>query len=730
MKKHFTLLVLLATVVAQNLFAGGPSAPARFDSTFAQNGFLIDTLSGGGSGAFIQYNEILVGNNQDFWIAGTANTTYLAAKYSVNGVPVTARLGSDLTQGSGQTGVISNNKIYLGGGANNGGHYQNMAFNFDGTNNSIFHQTVAADSFLSEAIYAQGKPVGDTRSNCSAVLANGHIVTAVINYFDSTYITEFNPVAGTTVTTYPQITDGSNLYRLKALRTLPATNSYVLMFHNTSTNYTVIVKMTSGAVDVSYAFSGQYNAMIAIDATHLLIGGDNLSLFDITTGSYSALPASLTGVLQLTRNTQTGEIYAFNGAAVYALTPSYNFDLNYNPDGLGSSFNYAPVNADYWLGAPSNSVPSSTLFFTDMEMQGNNILISGYTTTLNNQPASSGQAGFVIKVKGKKNFCDDFSVVLDSVYGTSGCDWNAHISLTGQFPINAAFSWSSGGGSFTSITASPFVPGGLCPETYTVVFTDGHGCTDTVNFVTPVPTPCVAPVIHNQLAATNAMCEGETGQVGPVSVTGSLYTHQWYKNGVAVQGAIYATFTAPQLTAADTGDYYVIVTNGCGADTSNVSHLGMIPSTTPTIQQTGDLLTAVGYADGATFQWYFNGSSISGATSATYTATQSGNYSVAAINQMTCTKLSADVNVTVTGITNVSSNNNIRIYPNPANEYLLITCDEQMETTEVYNVTGQQVIFIKGQITKLNTAPLAAGVYTLRIKNSNGNTAVKKFIKQ
>ena len=117
-------------------------------------------------------------------------------------------------------GVISGNKFYLGGQTSSGGHYQNIAYNFDGTHNPIFHHSVGADSFTTEPIYAAHAPIGNSSPNCSGILNNGHIVTAVIDWFDSTYITEFDPIAGTTVQTHPQFLDGNNQYRLKALRVI------------------------------------------------------------------------------------------------------------------------------------------------------------------------------------------------------------------------------------------------------------------------------------------------------------------------------------------------------------------------------------------------------------------------------------------------------------------------------------------------------------------------------
>lgn len=77
-----------------------------------------------------------------------------------------------------------------------------------------------------------------------------------------------------------------------------------------------------------------------------------------------------------------------------------------------------------------------------------------------------------------------------------------------------------------------------------------------------------------------------------------------------------------------------------------------------------------------------------------------------------------------------SNSLNWSVYPNPANEFLVINCNEQLESAEVYNVVGEKVIFVNGQITKLNVASLTQGIYTLQLKTTTGNTAIKKFMKQ
>lgn len=122
-------------------------------------------------------------------------------------------------------------------------------------------------------------------------------------------------------------------------------------------------------------------------------------------------------------------------------------------------------------------------------------------------------------------------------------------------------------------------------------------------------------------------------------------------------------------------------------------------------------------------------------TTATQVVTPTANttYYVTGTDAQGCV---ANDSVTVTvqvclGIEEQSANTfDMQVYPNPAHEFLIITCDEQIETTEVYSVIGQQVIFVKGQITRVNTEPLAQGLYTIQVKTTGGKSSVKKFVKE
>ncbi len=98
---------------------------------------------------------------------------------------------------------------------------------------------------------------------------------------------------------------------------------------------------------------------------------------------------------------------------------------------------------------------------------------------------------------------------------------------------------------------------------------------------------------------------------------------QWYKNGVAVPGAIRASLTFPSLLATDSGTYKWVVTQGSTSVTSapavlSVSTIIITGQPTPASLLAGDSWNLITTARGVpplTYQWLKDGNTVPGATS-------------------------------------------------------------------------------------------------------------------
>ncbi|GAB2723962.1 hypothetical protein GCM10011495_03810 [Hymenobacter frigidus] len=190
------------------------------------------------------------------------------------------------------------------------------------------------------------------------------------------------------------------------------------------------------------------------------------------------------------------------------------------------------------------------------------------------------------------------------------------------------------------------------PGTYSVVYTSGGSCPGTAAAnitITAAPTADFSYV-------GGSRCAGTAGTLTPTAATGATTgTYSASPAGLSLN----ASTGAIDLVQSQPGTYTVTNTvaaaNGCAAVSATTSVvLTAQPVATlaaggaTTFCQGGSVvLTASGGATGATYQFLNNGQPISGATSSTYTATASGNYTAVVANPGGCTATSNAIGVVV-----------------------------------------------------------------------------------
>jgi len=151
---------------------------------------------------------------------------------------------------------------------------------------------------------------------------------------------------------------------------------------------------------------------------------------------------------------------------------------------------------------------------------------------------------------------------------------------------------------------------------------------------------------------------------------------------------------------------------------------------------TQDTTTLTSNETGAAYQWVDCNNSnapISGATNQIFTPTITGNYAVQ-VTKNNCTKTSACTSFNVLGIGDFELNN-IRIFPNPAKDYITLIGFENTTSEldiSLYSITGKKIL--KKKLTtsnpKLNIKSLSAGIYLLDVMTTDGAKKVFKMIKQ
>jgi large repetitive protein len=171
------------------------------------------------------------------------------------------------------------------------------------------------------------------------------------------------------------------------------------------------------------------------------------------------------------------------------------------------------------------------------------------------------------------------------------------------------------------------------------------------------------------LAGSATFCSGTSLDIS-LNYNNPISTYQWRKDGVDIIGATSLTYTAMSA-----GSYTVSVTRGsCSTLTSssvNLSTVSGANSLDNSISLYGGtdispnynvysqpfnicsgsmILSSSQRSAGTTYQWQLDGVDISGETNATYTASQTGYYSVK-INQGTCTGATTPVALRIGSLT-------------------------------------------------------------------------------
>ena len=114
----------------------------------------------------------------------------------------------------------------------------------------------------------------------------------------------------------------------------------------------------------------------------------------------------------------------------------------------------------------------------------------------------------------------------------------------------------------------------------------------------------------------------------------------------------------------------MIVSNICGTDTSDAVSVVVNPlPQIPVINASGTYL--ISSPAGGVFQWYLNGTEITGETNDSLAVVQNGTYTVVVTNAFDCSSESADFEVNYMGI-NENSPELISIFPNPSSGHFTV----------------------------------------------------------
>jgi hypothetical protein len=125
---------------------------------------------------------------------------------------------------------------------------------------------------------------------------------------------------------------------------------------------------------------------------------------------------------------------------------------------------------------------------------------------------------------------------------------------------------------------------------------------------------------------------------------------------------------------------------------------------------------------GTTFQWFYNGTAIEGATENEYTVSEDGEYMVEVSNIIGCVFSDVFV-VNNTGIGLVNVQDGISIYPNPTTGDVFLTNPHQsIQTIRVFGINGKLIFETRNTASnqRVPMSDFSEGVYVVEVTTSNG----------
>ena|GEM_PF-1166565 len=274
------------------------------------------------------------------------------------------------------------------------------------------------------------------------------------------------------------------------------------------------------------------------------------------------------------------------------------------------------------------------------------------TLTVNTAPAITAQSGSATLCSGQSN----------------------QFSITASGTPTPTFQWYFNNSAITNATNNTYSISSVSTTNsgnYYCIATNSCG---NIQSATQTLTVNIPPTITSQ-TSSSVKCKSQT-MTFSVNASGTLpLSYQWYFKNNTINGAINSTYTISSVDTSDAGAYYCKVTNSCGNAQTNTIDLtvNLPPSIT---SQTGNTTRCVGQsmtfsitASGTsplTYQWYFNNSKITNATTFTYTinsvsGSDDGNYFCIITNSCgnsTSANISLTVN-TAPAITKQSSNSSV-----------------------------------------------------------------------
>jgi hypothetical protein len=237
--------------------------------------------------------------------------------------------------------------------------------------------------------------------------------------------------------------------------------------------------------------------------------------------------------------------------------------------------------------------------------------------------------------------------------------------------------------------------------------------------------------IANFTASQTSICEN--GCINFTDLSSNADTWHWNFPGANTTTSTDQNPTNICYSFPGTYEVELIVSNSYGGNARTMTNYITVNAnpSTPFVIVNGFWLSSS--VATAAYQWYYNGTAISGATLQSYSATQDGFYFVQIENGSGCSATSDPVYAEVTRVVSYDLSSEIKLYPNPASDRFTVSnLPAGVSGFELCDVTGKNVLS-ENFTSSLNNFSVATsgfdnGIYFLKVYSEKGITEKKIVI--
>ena len=335
-------------------------------------------------------------------------------------------------------------------------------------------------------------------------------------------------------------------------------------------------------------------------------------------------------------------------------------------------------------------------------------------STVTTQTATGKTAGnYTVKVTDKNGCIASKTAVLTvnskpdvTVNKAAICPGASATFTATTTATSPSYLWKFNGTAIVGSTASSAT--GSVAGNYTVEIIDNKSCKDTATGVLKIN---ALPVIT---VRDTAICSGDAAVSFKATSDSTAASYLWTEN---------STVTTQTATGKTAGNYTVKVTdkNGCIASKTAVLTVNTKPdvtvNSTAICQGASATFTATTSATSPTYLWIFNGTAITGGTTATTTGAVAGSYTVQIIDNKSCKD-------TASGVLKINALHVITV-----RDTAICSGDAAVSFKAISDTTASSYLWTENSTVTTQTATgKTAGNYTVKVTDKNGCIASKTAV--